>query len=129
MFSRLLFFESEYHDEESTKRKKENLSKDNIDKVKQQSSSSSSSQKRKMKKKKSENEKEKENSDVPLLDLDNESLKDSFQEQSQVTNHEEQHINNEKNSSMNYPIYILLKIKFIIYFSCCYSNIRIISLL
>lgn len=49
-----------------------------------------------MKKKK---DPEKENSDVPLLDLDNESVESSFHDHSQITNHEVQHKNNDFNSA------------------------------
>lgn len=99
IFYRLLFFEAEYHDEENEKRK-EFVPKNNTDIEKQQNASSNSLlQKRKMRKKKSISEKE--NSDVPLLDLDNESSKDSFNENSQVTDHEVQQTN-KKNAGENY---------------------------
>lgn len=97
LFYRLLFFESEYHDEEN-KKKADLVSKNNrAEADKQIAPSNNLSQNRKLRKKKSDPEKE--SSDVPLLDLGNE--KTSSHENSQVTNHEGQHMNSKKTKGNN----------------------------
>lgn len=102
-FNRLLFFESEYHDEENEKRK-EFVPKNNSDIEKQQNASSNSLlQKRKLRKKKTMSDKE--NSDLPLLDLDIGSFKDSCNENSQVNNHEV-HQANKRNTGENCILFI-----------------------
>lgn len=105
-FTRLLFFEAEYHDDEENKKAKESL-KNAGDKEKQINASSNSAlQKRKTKKKK---DLDKENGDVPLLDIDNDSIAGSFNEFPEINNHEDPHKINERNTSKN----LLFKIYFI----------------